>query len=199
MLKAKDWQEMYEYLIHNSKNSEIHKLISHLKKVDEKSFKAMQTQHPMQGMMLWDYHRYMVDDILTKVDRATMSVSIEGREPLLDHRIAEFMAQVPFEYKYRNGDSKYLLKKVLERYIPKKMLDRPKMGFGIPMFEWFGNDLKDMFEEYFKKEKLSQHNLLNNEYIEREYKKLQENKQLNINKLWFILVFQLWYDKYMDK
>ena len=72
----------------------------------------------MQGMMLWDYHRYMVDDILTKVDRATMSVSIEGREPLLDHRIAEFMARVPFELKYKNGDSKYLL----ERYIPKMFI-----------------------------------------------------------------------------
>ena len=144
--------------------------------------------------MLWDYHRYMVDDILTKVDRATMSLSIEGREPLLDHRIAEFMAQVPFEMKYRNGDSKYLLKKVLERYIPKEMIYRKKMGFGIPIFEWFSSDLKRLFEIYFQKPKLDRHNLLNQEYIYREYKKMSRK---NIVTLWNILVFQMWYEKYM--
>ncbi len=199
MLKDDSWQGVYENLIHNSKNYEIEQLLGVVKDIDEKSFKVGEKQNPMQGMMLWDYHRYMVDDILTKVDRATMSVSIEGREPLLDHRIAEFMAQVPFEYKYRDGDSKYLLRKVLERYIPKEMIDRPKMGFGIPMFEWFGGDLKELFEQNFSKEELGKHNLLNSEYIDKEYQKLKENKALNINKLWFVLVFQLWYKKYMSK
>jgi asparagine synthase (glutamine-hydrolysing) len=199
MLKAENWQEMYEYLIHNSKNSEIDKLISHLKKVDEKSFKVGERENPMQGMMLWDYHRYMVDDILTKVDRATMSVSIEGREPLLDHRIAEFMAQVPFEYKYKDASGKYLLKKVLERYIPKEMIERPKMGFGIPMFEWFGGDLRNLFDEYFQDTKLKKHKLFNISYIKQELENLKQNKPLNINRLWFLLVFQMWYEKYMDK
>lgn len=196
MLKDDTWKDIYEKLIHNSKNYEIQELLGLIKNIDENSFEVGEKEHPMQGMMLWDYHRYMVDDILTKVDRATMSVSIEGREPLLDHRIAEFMAQVPFQYKYKNGDSKYLLRKVLERYIPKELIDRPKMGFGIPMFEWFGGDLKDLFKYYFSDEQL-QHHLLNNKYIDKEYKKLQDNKTININKLWFILVFQMWYEKYM--
>ena len=198
MLKDDSWKNIYEKLIHNSKNYEIEELLGIVKKVDDKSFKIGEQEHPMQGMMLWDYHRYMVDDILTKVDRATMSVSIEGREPLLDHRIAEFMARVPFELKYKNGDSKYLLRKVLERYIPKEMIDRPKMGFGIPMFEWFGGDLKNLFQTYFQEENLN-HNLLNASYIQKEYQKLKDNKQMNINKLWFILVFQMWYEKYMVK
>jgi len=179
-----------------SKNCEINQLLGTIKKINEKSFNISEKEHPMQGMMLWDYHRYMVDDILTKVDRATMSVSIEGREPLLDHRIAEFMAQVPFEYKYKDGKSKYLLRKVLERYIPKEMIERPKMGFGIPMFEWFSSDLKELFETYFKEEKLK-HKLFDNNYIYNEYKKLKNNQKVNINKLWFILVFQMWYEKYM--
>ena len=195
MLKDDSWKDIYEKLIHNSKNYEIEELLGIVKKVDEKGFQVGEQEHPMQGMMLWDYHRYMVDDILTKVDRATMSVSIEGREPLLDHRIAQFMARVPFELKYKNGDSKYLLRKVLERYIPKEMINRPKMGFGIPMFEWFGGDLRNLFENYFTDEKLS-HNLLNKEYIQKEYQKLKENKQININKLWFVLIFQMWYEKY---
>lgn len=196
MLKDDSWKDIYEKLIHNSKNYEIEELLGIVKKVDEKSFAVGEKEHPMQGMMLWDYHRYMVDDILTKVDRATMSVSIEGREPLLDHRIAEFMARVPFELKYKNGDSKYLLRKVLERYIPKDMIDRPKMGFGIPMFEWFGGDLRNLFETYFKEENLS-HKLLKVSYVQKEYQKLKDNKQMNINKLWLILVFQMWYRKYL--
>ncbi len=199
MLKDDTWQNIYEKMIHNSKNYEISKLLGVVKKIYEKSFAVGEKEHPMQGMMLWDYHRYLPDDILTKVDRATMSVSIEGREPLLDHRIAEFMAQVPFKYKYKDNTSKYLLRKVLERYIPKELIDRPKMGFGIPMFEWFGGDLRSLFEEYFKDEKLNKHNLLDSNYIKKEFEKLKNDQALNINKLWFVLVFQMWYEKYMEK
>ena len=192
-------EKIYEQFLHTSKNYELSSLLGYGKTINEKSFRVGEMENSMQGMMLWDYHRYMVDDILTKVDRATMSVSIEGREPLLDHRIAEFMAQVPFEYKYRDGESKYLLRKVLERYIPKNMIDRPKKGFGIPMFEWFRGDLNVLFEEHFRKENIEKHGLLNFDYVEQEYKKLKENKALNVNKLWYILVFEIWYKKYMDK
>ncbi len=196
MLRDDSWQGIYEHLIHNSKNYEIKELLGMVKKIDEKSFAVGEREDPMQGMMLWDYHRYMVDDILTKVDRATMSVSIEGREPLLDHRIAEFMAQVPFELKYKDGTSKYLLRKVLERYLPKELIDRPKMGFGIPMFEWFSGDLRTLFERYFQKEKLPE-GVVNFDYVQKEYAKLKEGKALNINKLWFVLVFAMWYERYM--
>lgn len=199
MLQDREWKDFYEKMIHNSKNYEIEQLLGVVNSIDEASFTLGERESPMQGMMLWDYHRYMVDDILTKVDRATMSVSIEGREPLLDHRIAEFMAQVPFEYKYKDGQSKYLLRKVLERYIPKEMIERPKMGFGIPVFEWFGGELKNLFALNFQKDRLKAHNLLNSEYVQKEYQKLLDDKIVNINKLWFILVFQMWYKKYMNK
>ncbi len=187
---SNSWRDIYLALT----SYDIDGLLDFEKKIDENSFEIGEKIAPMQGMMLWDYHRYMVDDILTKVDRATMSLSIEGREPLLDHNIAEFMAQVPFEMKYKNGDSKYLLKKVLERYIPKEMIYRKKMGFGIPIFEWFSRDLKKLFDIYFQKSKLAKHNLLNQEYIDREYKKMSKK---NIVNLWHILIFQIWYEKYM--
>ena len=191
ILKNKNWEEMYKSLT----SYDIGELLDFSKDINESSFAIGEAEAPMQGMMLWDYHRYMVDDILTKVDRATMSLSIEGREPLLDHRIAQFMAQVPFEMKYKNQDSKYLLKKVLERYIPKEMIYRKKMGFGIPIFEWFSSDLKESFEANLTKEELEKHNLLNIDYIHNEYNKMSKK---NIVNLWFILVFQLWYQKYID-
>ena len=191
ILDNSSWEELYDSLI----SLDIEDLLNSKKRIYDNSFNIGEREHQMQGMMLWDYHRYMVDDILTKVDRATMSLSIEGREPLLDHRIAEFMAQVPFDLKYKNGDSKYLLKKVLERYIPKEMIDRPKQGFGIPVFEWFNSELKSLFKTYLDKSELKKHNLLNEEYIREEYNRLSSK---NVNRLWFVLVFQMWYKKYID-
>jgi asparagine synthase (glutamine-hydrolysing) len=199
MLEGEGWQSFYESMVHNAKNYEIKQLLGSDRYAEEKSFAVGAKEHPMQGMMLWDYHRYMSDDILVKVDRATMYHSIEGREPLLDHRIAEFMAQVPFNLKYKDGTSKYLLRKVLERYLPKELIDRPKMGFGIPMFEWFSSDLRSLFENYLTRERIQREGLLNPEYVSSEYKKFLNGDVLNINKLWFILVFEMWYERYMEK
>ena len=198
-LSYSNWQEMYATTINLSKREGMKKLLGKYIPIKDKSFSIGEKESPMQGMMVYDYHRYMVDDILTKVDRATMSVSIEGREPLLDHRIAEFMAQVPFKYKYKNNESKYLLRKVLERYIPKEMIDRPKMGFAIPMNEWFGGDLSILFDENLQKEKLEEHNLLNNNYIQTILSKVSKNKNLTVGKLWTVLIFQLWYKKYKSQ
>ncbi len=196
MLQDQSWKSFYEKIIHNSKDYEIEQMLRQKYVLKEESFTIGESEHPMQGMMLWDYHRYLPDDILTKVDRATMSVSIEGREPLLDHRIAEFMAQVPFKYKYRDGTSKYLLRKVLERYLPKKLIERPKMGFGIPMFEWFSDDLKDLFKHYLSFKQLQKEDILNPEYVTQEHEKLKKNSLVNINKLWFVLVFEMWMERY---
>ena len=196
-LSYKNVKEMYTNSISFFQKDELKKLLGK-SQIEEKEFIQNNYESSMQEMMLWDYHHYMVDDILTKVDRATMSVSIEGREPLLDHRIAEFMAQVPFHYKYKEGTSKYLLKKVLERYIPKEMIDRPKMGFAIPILEWFKSDLNILLKENLIKERLEEHNLLNYDYVSELYFKNKNNKVLNYtNKLWFILIFQLWYRKYL--
>lgn len=86
-----------------------------------------------------------------KVDRASMSISLEGREPLLDHRIIEFAAQLPSQLKYKNGDKKWLLKQITHKYIPKEMMDRPKMGFGVPIIDWFRDELPEYFMIYLNK------------------------------------------------
>ena len=99
-------------------------------------------------MMAVDFQTYMLDDILQKVDRATMTNSLEGREPMLDHRILEFAAQLPDKYKYQNGVKKRILREITHDYIPEKLLDRPKMGFAIPIAKWLKNELRDYLEEY---------------------------------------------------
>ena len=98
--------------------------------------------------MLNDYKNFMVDDVLVKVDRACMSHSLEGREPLLDHRILEFMACVPLDIKYKNKQGKYLLRQILYKHIPQSLIDKPKSGFQIPLVDWMLTDLKPLVDKH---------------------------------------------------
>jgi len=198
LIKHKKWEDFYVERVSYYRDDALKNILTTFEAYNPKvSLSDIPHLSNMEKMMLIDYHHYMVDDILTKVDRATMSVSIEGREPLLDHRIAEFMAQVPFKYKYKEGTSKYLLKKVLERYIPKEMIERPKMGFAIPLMEWFEEELNTLFKENLTQTKLEVHGLFKTSHIEQLNK--EKNNLNKTNKLWFILVFQLWYKKYKRK
>jgi asparagine synthase (glutamine-hydrolysing) len=151
----------------------------------------------LDKMLLVDYKTYLPDDILTKVDRATMSVSLEGREPFLDYRIVEFAAQLPDNLKYRDGDKKWILKQVVHRYLPKEMMDRPKMGFGVPLMEWFRDELKDMFYYYLDEKRLKQENIFNVEEIINLRDDFLIGKNDNVRKLWNILMFEMWYEKWM--
>ncbi len=149
-------------------------------------------------MMAIDYETYLLDDILQKVDRAGMSVSLEGREPFLDHRIIEWAAQLPMEYKYNKGNKKFILKQIVHKYIPAKMMDRPKMGFGIPIAAWLQNDLKPFVDMYFDEQFIEKQNIFNNNIIQKIKKSFYEGKIERAEKVWFILMFQMWYDKWMN-
>jgi len=197
LLTLDSWQELYEKMIAYFKAGELQELGGRLIATDEKSFVTGEKKDPMQGMMLWDLHRYLPDAILVKVDRATMYNSIEGREPLLDHRLIEFAAKLPFDLKYRQGNSKYILKKVLERYVPRRLFERPKQGFGIPLFEWFSGELGGLFRRYLSRERIEAEGFFNYSYIEKALKSLGTGSPLETNKLWLILVFEMWYEKWM--
>ncbi|KAF0191344.1 MAG: asparagine synthase (glutamine-hydrolysing) [Gammaproteobacteria bacterium] len=143
-----------------------------------------------------DYQNYMVDDVLTKVDRATMSVSLEGREPLLDHRIIEFAARLPLSYKYGRGNRKKILKKIVHRHVPSAMMDRPKKGFGVPVYKWLRGDLSKLLLYHLEEPRLREHGFFDVEYV--TYLKnryLKDGSEYNI--VWTILVFQMWYQKWI--
>lgn len=144
-----------------------------------------------------DYKTYMADDILVKVDRATMSVGLEGREPLLDHRIIEFVSQLPSELKYNKGIKKYLLKEITYKYVPKELLDRPKTGFGIPVYSWLQNDLKEYVYYYISEEQLSKHNFINIKEALRMRADFMAGKKGYEVKIWLIIMFQMWWNKWM--
>lgn len=149
-------------------------------------------------MMAIDYQTYMLDDILQKVDRAGMCVSLEGREPFLDQRIIEWAARLPEEYKYNNGIKKYILKEIVHRHIPKKIMDRPKMGFGIPIADWLSKDLKHLVDEFFDEGYITRQGIFDNSEIQRIRNSFYNGKLERAEKIWFILSFQMWYDRWMN-
>jgi asparagine synthase (glutamine-hydrolysing) len=154
-------------------------------------------QDPLAYMMAIDYQTYMVDDILQKVDRATMSVSLEGREPFLDQDIIEWAAQLPSNYKYYNGQKKYILKQIVHKYIPKEIMERPKMGFGIPVENWLSHELKDLVEEHLSEANLKIHGLFNVQVVRKVVSDFLNGRKEKHLKVWYLLMFQMWYKQWM--
>jgi len=152
---------------------------------------------PLSYVMAIDYQTYLVDDILQKVDRASMSVSLEGREPLLDHRIIEFAAQLPDDFKYRNGEKKYILKEIVHQYIPKEMMDRPKMGFAIPIAEWMQKELKNHVEEYLSESRIKAQGIFNWTAVADLKNRFFSGKKELDSKMWYLLMFQMWCERWM--
>jgi asparagine synthase (glutamine-hydrolysing) len=152
---------------------------------------------PLSYMMAIDYQTYMADDILQKVDRASMSISLEGREPYLDQNIVEWAAQLPSDYKYHKGEKKYILKQIVYKHIPKEMMQRPKMGFAIPVQDWLGNELKELVQANLSKEKLSAHGFFNEKEVQKIYSEFSSGRTEKYLKVWHLLMFQMWYEKWM--
>lgn len=151
----------------------------------------------LNKMLAVDYLTFLVDNNLNKVDRATMSVALEGREPLLDHRILEFVSRLPSEYKIRNGVNKAILKDVVHSFIPKEIMDRPKMPFIAPISHWFKKDLTELFLYYLSYERLNKEGLLNAKPIIELRDNYLQGKRVNTQKLWHVLMFEMWYEKWM--
>jgi asparagine synthase (glutamine-hydrolysing) len=151
----------------------------------------------MSQMQAVDYKTYLCDDIFTKVDRATMAVGLEAREPLVDHKIAEYIARVPISLKYKDGESKYILRKILYKYVPKELLERPKHGFGIPIDSWFKKDLKGVLREYLSEKNIKNQGIFNENYIKESLDRYLSGKSDSAYNFWFLLVFQMWYEKWM--
>jgi asparagine synthase (glutamine-hydrolysing) len=138
-----------------------------------------------------DYSFYLQNDILTKVDRATMSTSLEGREPLLDHRIVEFVAQLPSHFKFGKSQ-KMILKDIVHRHIPEQLLKRPKTGFSPPIYSWLQKDLAYLLDDFLCTNMIKEAGVYNPEYVQ----KLKEHCKIGIGNhqlLWRILQFHMWY------
>ncbi len=151
-----------------------------------------------EQLCLWDLHHYLPGDVLTKVDRATMAAGIEGREPLLDHRLVEFAVSLPFGMRRGALGAKHLLKKVLYRHVPRALVERPKRGFAIPVKEWLTAELRDVVDAHLEPLSIARQGLFDPAMVRQYVRRLQAGDASVRQRVWLLLAFQLWHARWMS-
>jgi asparagine synthase (glutamine-hydrolysing) len=188
--------EMYDQALAFWSDDEIGRLTGH-----EKPTRPLCDIYPgsfAEQLCLWDLHHYLPGDILTKVDRATMAVSIEGREPLLDHRLVEFAFRLPLHLRRGSLGPKHLLRKVLYKYVPRELIDRPKQGFGIPLKQWLAGEMRPLLNRYLEPSRIASQGILDPLLVRRILARFKAGDELMANRVWLLLAFQMWHERWME-
>jgi len=160
-------------------------------------FTTMNRYDEINGELFLDVNTYKVDDILAKVDRMSMAVSLETRVPFLDHNLVEFLFQIPGRYKLNGMSNKWIFKKTMERLLPKENIYRKKEGFSIPIKHWLRAELKEMMLDYLEESRIKKEGLFKTKMVQKIIKDHLEKKSNNSHQIWALLVFEIWKDQYL--
>ena len=164
----------------------------------ESTFQETEGWPLLSRLMRVDQKTYLPDAMLTKVDRASMAVGLEVRVPLLDHRAVEFALALPEAMKYRNGKGKYILRRLLARYVPEELFDRPKMGFGVPLDRWFRNDLRALLLDYLSPGRLKREGIFDHSLVGEVIKEHLSGRLNHQYRLWPLLMWEMWREKWLN-
>lgn len=161
-------------------------------------YEACPSRDPLDCALYVDVKSYLVDDILTKVDKMSMAVSLESREPLLDHKLLEFAATIPTALKLKNGQSKYLLRRLLERRIPHAIVNRPKHGFEAPIAEWLRGPLAPMVDGLLTDGRLRDRGIFDDRAVATVWREHREGRRDHRHRLWSLVMLELWFRQFVD-
>ena len=162
------------------------------------AYRACSSLDPLDRSMYVDARTYMIDDVLTKVDRMSMAVSLEAREPLLDHKLLEFAARVPASLKLKNGQSKYLLRRVLDKRVPRAIIERKKRGFDAPIADWLRGPLAPMANELLLDGRLHDRGIFNAQEVSRLWTEHRGGQADHCHRLWQLVMLELWFREFVD-
>ena len=194
-LKAKTLTDLYYILSSHWQNpTEIVFSTKESETIFNEFIPMLKDLNGQEQMMVLDFITYLPDDILVKVDRASMASSLETRIPYLDHKLIEYVWKIPHSLKYRNGQGKWILRQILNKYVPKNLTERPKMGFGVPIDAWLRGPLRDWAENLLDEKRLSEEGYFNPKLIRDKWTEHLCGKRNWQNHLWDILMFQAWID-----
>ena len=193
VISSKDLSDLYQRLVSCWQNpSEVVIGADQQDNIFSKGIQNLDGIDDIQKMMSIDSISYLPDDILVKVDRAAMGTSLETRVPFLDHHIFEFASQIPLSMKLQNGVGKAVLREVLYKYVPKSLIERPKMGFGIPIAEWLRGPLRDWAEDLLDESVLKSQGFLHSDMVREIWLEHLNGTRNWQSQLWTVLMFQAW-------
>ncbi|MYM26307.1 asparagine synthase (glutamine-hydrolyzing) [Duganella sp. FT135W] len=152
---------------------------------------------PVDQMGLWDLHNYLPGDVLAKVDRASMALGMEGREPLLDHRILEFAFRLPVALRRGALGGKHILRRILYKYVPQALIDRPKQGFTIPLGQWLRHDLASMLDHHLAPDAIAAQGIFNPDEVAATLAAFRAGDERQVQRVWSLLAFQLWRERWL--
>ena len=191
VIKIPSYTELYQYKTTHWKTPE-EIILNTDTIIDEWS--GLKSEEILDEIMYLDMVRYLPDDILVKADRASMAVSLEVRIPFLDPELVAFSWSLPTDMKIRNGQGKWLLRQVLHRYVPERLVDRPKQGFSVPIEHWLRGPLKDWGESLLNEQRIKRDGFFNPKPIRRMWVEHQSGERRWHKYLWDVLMFQAWLD-----
>jgi asparagine synthase (glutamine-hydrolysing) len=157
------------------------------------------TDDPLDRLLYLDSKTYLPGDILTKVDRMSMAVSLEARAPLLDHKLIDFVARIPAGLKLAGLETKHLLKRAVQDLIPSEILHRPKQGFGVPIQEWINQQLRDRIRETLTEPRTKQRGYVNAKYVDVLLDEHERKRRDHSTSLWALLMLELWHRQFVDE